>query len=332
MRLYNGYDLPMSQSASSNSRIEYIDIAKGIAILCVMISHFCGGYGHQLLFSFEVPLFFFLSGFFLSSTKAPINTIKKRFRQLMIPFFSLAAVVCIVRLVTAWLHDRLLIDIALDIFIRTFAGSYKTMGAYWFLPALFIASSATSVLLRLNRGFLYCLVLFAIGSYVSIRLSSDMPFSCGLALASVIYVYFGAQCRQLNFLEKPFTSDFFYLTGLGLFWLYGAKRFGVGLSVPLSLNLVLVACSAIILVCRLSKFIMHINFLSAILQFLGRHTLLLLSLHTCDLLFQLPNHISLYDSCGKIGRIMIPILITVLWQWGIGVYTRRRRCSITSES
>ena len=49
-----------------NKRVTYIDIAKGLAILCVIIGHTTQyidiGIINPFVFSFHMPLFFVLSG------------------------------------------------------------------------------------------------------------------------------------------------------------------------------------------------------------------------------------------------------------------------------
>lgn len=54
-------------------RIEWVDILKGIAIICVFIGHTTNdNYGnisgllHMWIYSFHMPLFFFLSGYVFS--------------------------------------------------------------------------------------------------------------------------------------------------------------------------------------------------------------------------------------------------------------------------
>lgn len=48
-----------------NKRIDYLDIAKGIGILSVIIGHtFDVQYLSNFLYSFHMPLFFVLSGYF----------------------------------------------------------------------------------------------------------------------------------------------------------------------------------------------------------------------------------------------------------------------------
>jgi len=51
-----------------NERITYIDIAKGLGILVIVLAHNdLAGYHptlHKFIYAFHIPLFFFLSGMF----------------------------------------------------------------------------------------------------------------------------------------------------------------------------------------------------------------------------------------------------------------------------
>ena len=70
---------------SKKERINWIDQLKGFSIILVV-------YGHNLPFvdiyidSFRIPLFFFSAGFFHPSL-ATLNIIKKRAKQILIPYF-----------------------------------------------------------------------------------------------------------------------------------------------------------------------------------------------------------------------------------------------------
>lgn len=88
-------------------RIEYIDIAKGIAILLVVVGHtLCYGlYGFeyawkqsklmQFIYSFHMPLFMFLSGL-VSVTAVQkseiLQDVVKRLRALIVPFLVIGAI------------------------------------------------------------------------------------------------------------------------------------------------------------------------------------------------------------------------------------------------
>lgn len=88
-------------------RLRYIDIAKGFAIICVVCGHVLiyDFYGFteawsksllvQFIYSFHMPLFFFLSGLVVSppsSVKDIPKDIWKRFRTLLMPMFVIGGI------------------------------------------------------------------------------------------------------------------------------------------------------------------------------------------------------------------------------------------------
>lgn len=76
------------ENSIERKRIDWLDIAKGIAIICTIIGHSFGkGRIGIFIFSFHMPLFFILSGYTIR--KIPFNKFKKAtikdFRRLIIP-------------------------------------------------------------------------------------------------------------------------------------------------------------------------------------------------------------------------------------------------------
>mgnify|MGYP002768809879 FL=1 len=53
------------QNKPAKQRVCYIDIAKGFAMLCIIAGHFGIASANHFVYTFNVPLFFLLSGFFL---------------------------------------------------------------------------------------------------------------------------------------------------------------------------------------------------------------------------------------------------------------------------
>ena len=75
------------------NRIQWIDVAKAIGILLIILSHTLeNGLFRQAIFSFHVPLFFFLSGLTYHGVKKGVW--KKRFFRLYLPYviFSLVSI------------------------------------------------------------------------------------------------------------------------------------------------------------------------------------------------------------------------------------------------
>ncbi len=68
------------------TRNKIIDIMKGIGILLVIIGHMQGDvvYLHKFIFSFHMPLFFILAGYFFTPQG---GSLKKDVRRLLVPYF-----------------------------------------------------------------------------------------------------------------------------------------------------------------------------------------------------------------------------------------------------
>lgn len=50
---------------NDHKRIVSIDIARGIAILCIILGHLGIRQINRIVFTFHVPIFFFITGYFI---------------------------------------------------------------------------------------------------------------------------------------------------------------------------------------------------------------------------------------------------------------------------
>lgn len=89
---------PVPETATSlenGERDETFDVLKGLAILLVIIGHCEIGALHSFIYSFHVPLFFFVSGYFLK--QRPVrDEVRLNFKRLIIPYAFTAICICIV--------------------------------------------------------------------------------------------------------------------------------------------------------------------------------------------------------------------------------------------
>lgn len=116
-----------SQTTDNNKRLDYLDVAKGIGILLVILGH-CQlgriGRAHSLIYSFHMPLFFFISGVCFSNKYTFSTLAVKRFRQIILPtiYFSIIS--------------TLLVD-GLGLNVEWWDWSKHFPFALWFLPVLY---------------------------------------------------------------------------------------------------------------------------------------------------------------------------------------------------
>src|SRR5215208_2174678 len=73
-----------------SKRIGYLDVARGIGILLVVLGHNDFGaispFFQQVIYSFHIPLFFFLAGYFINTELSFFDYFKKRFHSVLKPY------------------------------------------------------------------------------------------------------------------------------------------------------------------------------------------------------------------------------------------------------
>lgn len=128
---------------NTETRIAFLDLTKFFAIFCVILGHviqqtFPGNPYHdsllfQFIYSFHMPLFMMVSGYFIGKTftMSPIRFLKKRSIQLLLPVLTFSVLfVLFYNTVYIRLTDKAPIDFL----------NYLTGGWMWFLKYLFVCS------------------------------------------------------------------------------------------------------------------------------------------------------------------------------------------------
>lgn len=119
-------------------RIEYIDYAKGLAIVFVVFGHiFFGNNKISIwIYSFHIPLFFIISGYLLNYNVKPLkDSIIKKIKVLLIPYisFSILNIIC-----NYALSNFDMKSIKINIIDTISLGGIATL---WFLFALFFGET-----------------------------------------------------------------------------------------------------------------------------------------------------------------------------------------------
>lgn len=124
-------------------RIEYIDLAKGICILFVVLWH-CVQFSNignfplnRIMMSFRMPLYFVLSGLFFKQYGGFCGFLTKKTNKLLVPFFFFYVFTCMIIPIVSLLHNgNTDISRYIDIFLGWYFESFRNL-AIWFLLCLF---------------------------------------------------------------------------------------------------------------------------------------------------------------------------------------------------
>lgn len=268
-------------SASAKQRIKFIDLAKGICILLVVLNHSgCSPYPLNLL---RLPLYFILSGLFFKDYGGYFVTIIKKINKLLIPclFFYILAIGVTVVICTA-VKGKIEINV-LDIFTqKEFHNIYL-----WFLFSLFWNNLIFLMLKRTlirNSYIISTIVVMAfIGVYMS-KHNIKLPLFIDSVFFTLPYFFFGYWLRQTPFLtNKDFNIKnillFVFMVAVVFVGSYAFGQHGIDMRVcEFSGNLILTYITSISFVCSLltiTKWIDHLP----IISYAGRYSLIILGIH-----------------------------------------------------
>ena len=130
--------------SGSVSRISWIDFCKGIGIFLVVLGHTLRDKNIVMyIYSFHMPLFFFLSGIVFNSTKFDWKTLlKSRFNSLLLPYVFFYLITLFYYIVVES-HFRSIGVTSLQSFAGMFLAAQiedymSHNGILWFLPCLFV--------------------------------------------------------------------------------------------------------------------------------------------------------------------------------------------------
>lgn len=182
------------------TRIGWVDTAKGIGLLCVILGHLSIPLVDTVVYFFHMPLFFFLSGFVFSGGKYDFSTfLKKKARSLVIPYFTLGGGIFLFHCLVYVLEGRP-------------AGDYLEMGknflvqehfwTVWFLACLFLTELIYYGIHRFlgSRSLLSTSVSTAVCAFGILRYRlgwGSLPWNLDVALVAQFFFHMGFRSRRL---------------------------------------------------------------------------------------------------------------------------------------
>ena len=171
-----------------------MDNIKLIGILAVILGHMNSPLS-TFIFSWHMPLFFMISGFFLKLNSSPGEFIKKDFRRLMVPYFLFAVIGLGVELIKRLVLHReqlSLVDGLKGILIEmNYEGLQSHYGfVLWFLPTLFLSRLAIYFLYR-HRYQSHLFSAAIVGAMFALSFFIRLPFAIDHAMNAMIWVWLG---------------------------------------------------------------------------------------------------------------------------------------------
>jgi len=203
-----------------SKRIKYIDVAKGIGILLVVLGHNYVKASvpgmEKFIFSFHMPFFFLVSGMLFKPSYPILVLFKRRFGTLILPY--LASIILLYAVYFFYTDIRIMTILRRIVRSLYASGNYIEWAQLWFLPHLFLLNMFAGILFLLFYGrvkwrwlrlVFLALMLWAGVTFLPIYymeevtifgqtfLLDGLPASMDLLLVTGTYFLLGYEIRQL---------------------------------------------------------------------------------------------------------------------------------------
>ena len=315
-------------------RLNYIDNAKGLAILLMLFAHTMvnSNYLHTWIFSFHMPIFFIISGILFErkyqgnvDTKLLIIFLNKRAFQLGVPYFSFGILLAVFYTLLELLGNSPVQFSTYFFHLITLKG----IDSLWFIPCFFLAELIIHVLFmipkRAGKAVRLSLCLLIVGFLSTSFLYIDSIKQIQIvsvffkAVVGYLFCYIGFLISKIRLLSKItiiiYVILFFVFSGLSLLngeVAIGSLDFNCGLLFVV--NATGISLSVLGILCGLEKINISLGFLS----YFGKSSIVVLC--TNNILIE---SIRLLDSkltgnilfsWGMLGSVMLTgVLILLEW-------------------
>ena len=295
--------------------ITFVDIAKGIAILLMVVGHVFSlptPLKHAI-YSFHMPLFFMMSGYF--ARKENVRTLAKRMvPMLIVPYLAVGGVIRvsnIIRNAKCGIPFDYVDLLSLFGVCWKLDGEMVSAGAIWFLVVLYWSKLYFQVVINSKFGMSCMFVLATLSIGITKLLHIVIPFGIQQALVCTLFLYMGYLCRQKNLFDVKMSN--FVLIALVVSVTPFLSKLGIGTranNYTLGIVSVLISSFLVWIVVLAIKRFEESNFkavliLKPFLTWCGRMSLVILAVHSIETrLFPFKNSNFVIETSVRLGIIL----------------------------
>lgn len=182
---------------SNKERILWIDIAKGLGILLVIIQHLEIGLLSKWASTFNIPLFFFLSGY-VFSTKYDFKTfIKRKCKGFLVPYVCLGIPMIVFQLIADRHYGELnlssIVGLLIDFIVQ------RRLWTLWFITCLFLMNIIFYLIVSFAKSFRKVSVIIAFLTILGILyyhfIGVELIWNLDVCFTMAIFFYAGYYCK-----------------------------------------------------------------------------------------------------------------------------------------
>jgi fucose 4-O-acetylase-like acetyltransferase len=316
---------------NNNKRIEWLDEAKGIGIVLVMLQHYWNSQDLHLFFvwivSFHMPLFFICSGYSFSNKRNIKDYIIHKLRTIIVPYFCLGIIVQVFVVVKEYFKCAYssgdFLERCWNLLLQ------RHWEILWFLPALFLTEILYKIVYTVLEGnkkkiILVFVALLFVAFWYYEKIDCFLPWCVDVVFVSETFFFVGHLMAEKKLLEKNLICKIILSLSINIISMYVnyivagealsmmQNKYGI-----LPLGIISGISGSVFLMCTAEKF----N--SSLLKYIGKNSLLYYAWHVQivwtieEVLFKLlhvfQTELSVIERCGKVAiQILFAIFILTL--------------------
>jgi len=285
----------MGVGMNTKNRIEYLDVARGLTIIMIVIYHVLGEtnlFYHHFVTTMCIELFVFVAGYFYRGFDVKKNVVK-----LVLPYALLIIGVRVYwnfRLDT-W-DSNTISDILKQILLGNtydylWSGHGYFVGIAWFFPMLVVARILYSLICRIeNENYLAKGFVALIISCAGVVIGSHgyyLPWSIDIAMAAIFFMFLGDFTCKYRDIAEALYKKIWYVPLMLIAWTVIVKCYGYGefpfRSYPNGITFFVSSTLALFIVIMICFFINnHFKILTKILKTYGKYSFVVLVGHVID--------------------------------------------------
>ena len=126
------------ENLAKENRIDWIDMAKGYGMLFVIWAHLDSGVISSWMYTFHLPLFFFLSGYTFRTTDTFECFVKKKIKRMLIPYLWLGVGIIVFSVLLSLKNNTFSVGYVGGLFLQLLL--QKRAWTLWFLACLLVVN------------------------------------------------------------------------------------------------------------------------------------------------------------------------------------------------
>lgn len=283
-----------------NKRIEYMDVARGLAMLLIFLGHTHTIYSiSRFCYLLNLSTFIIISGYFFNKNES-LKLLLKKSLKIMIPALIVFWITRAVDIYYLGKDYNFVKDTIFALSKNTIFDGVNSVGIVWYIPFLVMLRLVFYLISKISKNNIYIqggitIVLTGLGIYLANK-AIYLPWSFDLVLCTLVLFYIGHILKEKDILNKYIDEKIPWIVITIVFWtiflFINRKYWNFEIATrrinPFGLFLSVSGCLMLIKVSYLIE--KYLGIISKPIKFIGKNSYWYFLSHSVESKYAVPNY------------------------------------------